>query len=230
MKNTLLKLLCTLALLGAVASASAGSSNPMTLNYSGYFSSNSKLGLGDSFGVDTAFTLTASFDAANPYQYIIDADYGGYGHFEASSFSFLINGTTYAGSTPSALTIVLEDKLFDGGGNYEVGILTDGGGFISGFGAATQDFNFQADNFKDLTATTFSGFAGTGWLNQTLNIYLDGVEGSLKIRNLSTAPGDFTASLTSDTASVPEPSQIVSLLALSGLGGFGALVKLRRRK
>ena len=40
--------------------------------------------------------------------------------------------------------------------------------------------------------------------------------------------GNFSATL--DTASVPEPSQIVSLLALSGLGGFGALVKFRRRK
>jgi len=40
--------------------------------------------------------------------------------------------------------------------------------------------------------------------------------------------GSFTA--TSDTASVPEPSQIISMLALSGLGGLGALVKFRRRK
>jgi hypothetical protein len=32
------------------------------------------------------------------------------------------------------------------------------------------------------------------------------------------------------TAAVPEPSQIISLLALSGIGGLGALVKFRRRK
>jgi hypothetical protein len=39
--------------------------------------------------------------------------------------------------------------------------------------------------------------------------------------------GTFTAAATS---SVPEPSQIISMLALSGIGGLGALVKFRRRK
>ena len=216
MKNTLLKLTCTLALLGAVASASA---SQMTLNYSGYFGANSWLGA-DKINDNAAFTLTATFDAAP------DPGAGGTAWFNATSLSILIGGTTYTGSRPGDLQIQLQDLTENS--SYVVTLFTGDGPLMnSQYTGATPAF--FADN---PTATVFSGNDNNNFGNRS-TFALDELASLetgyfLEINDIGT--GTFTASLTSDTASVPEPSQIVSLLALSGLGGFGALVKLRRRK
>jgi hypothetical protein len=204
MKTNITKLLCTLALLGAAASAPAGPSNPLTLNYSGYFGPTTTLG-GTTFSEDTAFSMAATFDAAaTPITSGL-----GFAGFSASSFSIVIGSTTYAASSPADLAVMLADQSGPFEGLYAAGIsdASFGHSIFSVYAGAT-----PALDANNPTATVFSGYKGSD-RNTGFAIALTDVTGGLVINDLGS--GDFTANLTS----VPEPSQwaIISCFGVLGL-------------
>ena len=211
MKTHLTKLLCTLALLGAVANTPAYQPpDPMTLNYSGYFGAESRLD-GAFIAEGTPFSITATFNPAAP----LPDSSPGMGMFSASTLSFLISGNTYAASSPAGQTILLGDP--EGYGHYEVGLFkSDLSSYtLAHCTATTTEFHALSP-----TATVFSDFFANGY-SGGYYIQLVGVEGGLLINDLS---GDSTASLT--TASVPEPSQWA---AISCFGILGLVYVAKRR-
>jgi hypothetical protein len=174
MKTNLTKLLCTLVLLGAAATANAQLS--WNWAYNGYWN-------------DGSGTLTTTADLGGYYQ--ITGITGTYGEYGISQFDI---DSLQTSSSSDGLP---DNHLLAGGVLDSAGL----GFFIM----------------------------GQGWVR----IYQDSQSSqqftdSIGDDNLRSDIGSFTA--TPATSSVPEPSQIISLLALSGIGGLGALVKLRRRK
>ena len=211
MKHNITSSLCTLALLGTIANAPAGSDNLLTLNYSGFFGADTKLG--GSFVADgTPFSFAATFNAAAPLEEFTDT---GLGSFSASSLSFLIDGTAYTGSSPANQIVVLKDP--EGSGHYEAQLSSADLSYyiISRFGSATTDFHAATP-----TATEFSDFYAND-CSGAFQIALDGVTGGLVINDLS---GDSAASLT--VAAVPEPSQWA---AISCIGVLGLAYVAKRR-
>ena len=108
----------------------------------------------------------------------------------------------------------------------------------SGFNVTlNDDADYSIHNYQDYAPTITDGVLQGTWQP-------DGA--GLGVFNGMDASGDWTLyladenpggvmtlnsfGLTLDTASVPEPSQIVSMLVLSAAGGIGALWRLRRRK
>ena len=204
-KHNLTSLLCALALLAATASSHAAAL--LTLNYSGTFGSTTTLG-GLPFELNTPFSFAATFDPAAP---IPDSTPGAAGFF-ATSFTILINSTTYTATTPSALTVFLADPRYLAPSYYAVGLNTGPAPkpfVLSSFytGAAPA---YPAFNANTPTPTLFSDF----FLQDVDNgfpIALDGVSGGLVINELV---GNSAASL----SAVPEPSEWAAIsFAVIGL-------------
>ena len=214
MKRKLIKLICTLALLGAVANTpvSAGTSNQLTLNYAGNFGSG--VGFAATLGgVDladgTAYSLTATFDGANP-----TSTSGGFGIFSVNTLSFVINSTTYTASSPGNQVLLMGDP--SGYGCYIVNLESaDLVSYVSTyFNTAMPPINAASPG-----ATVFSGFLTNGWTGG-FQIALDGVVGGLVINDLS---GETTASITG-YAAIPEPSTYAAIFGTVILG-FAAIYR-----
>ena len=210
MKHNITSSLCTLALLGTIANAPAGSDNLLTLNYSGFFGAYTKLG-GSFVAEGTPFSFAATFNAAAPLEYTDT----GLGLFSASSLSFLIDGTAYTGSSPANQIVLLKDP--EAIGHYVAQLSSADLTYyiISRFSGATTDFHAATP-----TATEFSDFFANDY-SGAFQIALDGVTGGLVINDLS---GDSAASLT--VAAVPEPSQWA---AISCIGVLGLAYVAKRR-
>jgi hypothetical protein len=207
MKTNLTKLLCTLVLFGAAAATAS----PMTYTETGYLSGM----LGDTSFDNAAVTLTTAGDTAN-IQNIENIIY-----FLAGTTTIQIAGL------PTATFTETDSEHFGAfalNGNYIMPGLGGEVGFINYSSGNLIFGNFDTDPTYDLsTAATFTGPAS---YDNTDDIGEYGTDqGDLSITGASE-----TATFTASTASVPEPSQVVSMLALSVMGGAGALFKLRRRK
>jgi hypothetical protein len=204
MKTNPTKLLCTLVLLGTVATATATPrSQMMTYTETGYLTGT----LGDNAFSDAFVTLTTVGDTAD----IMNI---GPFHTLAGTTTMQIAGLptatfTETGSEHFGAIAANVD------GNGMVGFVNYGSGLNLIFG------NLDTSPIYDLsTAATFTGLAGSdtgpsGFATDQGTLLITGTSGD----------ATFTA-----TAAVPEPGQVVSMLALSVVGGAGALFKLRRRK
>jgi hypothetical protein len=205
MKTNPTKLLCALILLGAVATATATPrSQMMTYTETGYLTGT----LGDNAFSDAFVTLTTVGDTAN----IVNIE-----------FFYTLAGTTtiQIAGLPTATFTETGTEHFGAiaanvDGNGMVGFVNYGSGLNLIFG------NLDTSPIYDLsTAATFTSPAasedsdGMGYGTDQGTLLITGTSGD----------ATFTA-----TAAVPEPGQVVSMLALSVVGGAGALFKLRRRK
>jgi hypothetical protein len=210
MKTKLTRLLCTLILLGAVATAAA---SPMTYTETGYLTGT----LGTTPFHNAAVTVTTVGDTAN----IVNG--GGISLLDGTT-TIQIEGfglATFNGSDDSG--VFAEDMS-----SHSLGLGIVGMWGNSSDGPKVFSMIFDASPSYDLSTSAtltspspdpdYTDFYPSGPFSTSL--------GDLSIDSAS-GTGTFTAAATS---SVPEPSQIISLLALSGIGGLGALVKLRRRK
>jgi len=200
MNQKFLKVICGLTMLGSMLTGSA-CADLLTLDYSGFFGRNTTLG-GTAFGSATAFSLAATCNTDS-----IISQATGHAEYAVTSFSIVINGTTYTGSPTAGLNISLGDPRWDS--NYFISIddAAHNEVFFSAFSGATPDFLADTPTTAELT-----GYKGSDW-NNNYNIALDGVVGGLVFKDLAAAP--MTASIT--TTSVPEPSTF-ALLGLSALG------------
>ena len=205
-KHNLTSLLCALALLAATASHAAAL---LTLNYSGTFGTGTTLGV-TALADNTPFSFAATFDPTAP---IPDSIPGAAGFF-ATSFTILINSTTYTATTPSALTVFLADPRYLAPSYYAVGLNTGPAPkpfVLSSFctGAAPA---YPAFNANTPTPTLFSDF----FLQDVDNgfpIALNDVPGGLVVNDLV---GPAAASLS--LSAVPEPSEWTAIsFAVLGL-------------
>ena len=201
-KHNLTSLLCALALLAATASSHAAAI-PMTLNYSGTFGTTTTLG-GTAFGANTPFSFAATFDP--------DAPLGGlptgWQQFTATSFTILINSTTYTATTPSALNVLLVDTTSPSG--YLAGLVDTAHSSVMGstFSGATPTLNADKP-----APTVFSGSIEST-LTADFQIELNGVTGGLAIKDLVGPAAAASLSL----SAVPEPSEWTAIsFAVIGL-------------
>jgi hypothetical protein len=178
----------------------------LSLNYSGYFDSDSLLD-GKAFANNTAFSMTALFEEGSPISVVT-----GRGVFSATSFSFLIDSNTYIGSP--GLVVVVQSSDSSQGVNG-VGLV---GANFSSFVSSAFTRVTPAFNGAQPTATVFSGFQGNGW-SGSLHLDLIGDTDGLDINSIS---GVSTASLTA----VPE---VTSSFTLLGLITSGLLLRRRTK-
>jgi hypothetical protein len=163
---------------------------------------------------NAAVTLTTTGDTAN----IQRVNLSGYGF----PVNYLIGTTTIQIEGLSLAT-------FNGSDDFGV-FAEDLSDFNPGLGAVgmldyTQLIGILAtyDDTPSYDLSTSATFTSPAGYNDPFGFVTD--QGTLLITD---APGNTT--FTASTAAVPEPSQVVSMLALSVMGGAGALVKFRRRK
>ena len=208
MKTNLTKLLCTLVLFGAAAATAS----PMTYTETSYLSGT----LGDTPFDNAAVTLTTIGDTANIQRVI----------FDENPFQIPVN---YLIGTTTIQIEGLSLATFNGSDDFGV-FAEDLSDFNPGLGAVgmldyTQLIGILAtyDDTPSYDLSTSATFTSPAGYNDPFGFVTD--QGTLLITD---APGNTT--FTASTAAVPEPSQVVSMLALSVMGGAGALVKFRRRK
>ena len=204
-KHNLTSLLCALALLAATASSHAAAI-PMTLNYSGTFGTTTTLG-GTAFGANTPFSFAATFNSAAPLGGLPN----GWQKFSATSFTILINSTTYTATTPSALNVLLVDTTSPSG--YLAGLVDTAHGSMMGstFSGATPTLNADTP-----APTVFSDFSNSD-LTVDFQIALNGVTGGLAVNDLVNDLVDPAAASLSLSA-VPEPSEWTAIsFAVIGL-------------
>ena len=156
-------------------------------------------------GVDlddgTAFSMTATFNAAIPIY--TEANLG---LFDAITYSFLINGTTYTGS--GGLSLLFQSPT----GSYSVSFQGGGGTVMTDFSGATTDFHAATP-----APTVFSTPAGN--FSAGSKIALAGVSGDGLVINEVVGS---TASITG--SSIPEPSTYAAIFGTVILG-FAAIYR-----
>ena len=89
----------------------------------------------------------------------------------------------------------------------------------------------RSENFKPAALNTCTELCCRGEFWFDLNIY----EADMGAPNNYAAfdsNGSYstTGTFTATAVAAPEPSQVISMLSLAGMGGAGLLLKLRRRK
>ncbi len=182
----------------------------LTLNYAGSFGPTSTLN-GSPFGVDTPFTLQATFDPSADLLPV-----SGVGVFSITSFSIYLQGATYRALASPLLNVAFEAPptiLF-----YAVGFVDSvapTSGFVTYFTTATPYASADAP-----ASTQFSNFVGN-FIFVPYTIMLNNGDGDLVINDFG-ATGNYSANFTE--SAVPEPSTYL-LLCLS----LGAVGIARRR-
>ena len=196
----------------------------MSLDYSGYFDNYGDVytTLGsETLAAGTPFSMTATFDEKKP-----SFSDDGWGAYQTSALSFLIGGTTYTASSPTAMFVQLYDATGESG-YYTVGLSNS---WTMRYMMSSYDFASPGFVIMDggPVATEFSGWNSHG-RNGTLEIALVGVIGGLQIGGLGIGTGGEGPTGPTASLSMSAVPEVTSSFTLLGLITSGLLLRRRGR-